>query len=342
MRIIPANSATAALRRIAFTLVDATDLITPEDISVTGVKVSLSIDGGTPANSTNDIVKVSGSTGEYYLELTQTEANQTAGALVRGALTPSGCALTKLTAQIGPGGVFATTVDANVVQVSGDSTAADTLELFAEALDQATGQLDSGSLADGTITAAKIATDAITADKIAADAIGASELAAGAVSEIQSGLATASALATVAGYIDTEIATLQTTVDRIEADTQDLQAQVGVDGAGLTAIGDTRLANLDAAVSTRSTVTTAQVNAEVDTALADVGLTTTVTGRIDAAVSTRAAAADLTTVDTVVDAIKAKTDSLTFTEAGHVDANVQRINDVELAGDGSGTPWGPV
>lgn len=44
---------------------------------------------------------------------------------------------------------------------------------------------------------------------------------------------------------------------------------------------------LDAAISSRSTVTTAQVNAECDTALADVGLTSTITGRIDAAVSTR-------------------------------------------------------
>lgn len=39
--------------------------------------------------------------------------------------------------------------------------------------------------------------------------------------------------------------------------------------------------------------------------------------------------------------IKAKTDSLTFTVAGEVDANVQSINDAGLTGDGSGTPWGP-
>ena len=51
------------------------------------------------------------------------------------------------------------TVDANVVSVSDDETAADTLELFVEALDQATGQLDSGSLAAGTITAATFAAD---------------------------------------------------------------------------------------------------------------------------------------------------------------------------------------
>jgi hypothetical protein len=45
-------------------------------------------------------------------------------------------------------------------------------------------------------------------------------------------------------------------------------------------------------------------------------------------------------IDTEVAAIKAKTDSLTFTAAGQVDANVQRINDVTLTGDGSTTPFG--
>jgi hypothetical protein len=98
--VIPPNTATAALRRISFTLVDATDFVTPEDISVTGVKATLSIAGGTPANSTNDIVKVSGTVGEYYLELTQAESNQTAGTVVRGWLTPSGCALAKIQARI--------------------------------------------------------------------------------------------------------------------------------------------------------------------------------------------------------------------------------------------------
>ena len=73
-------------------------------------------------------------------------------------------------------------------------------------------------------------------------------------------------------------------------------ADTSVDQQHIPAIWvtDTELKNLDAAVSTRSTVTTAQVNAEVDTALADAGVTTTVTGRIDAAVSTRLATADYT------------------------------------------------
>jgi hypothetical protein len=107
MLLIPSNTTTAALRRIPFTLVDATDLTTPEDITVTGVKATLSLAGATPAASTNDIVKVNGAAGEYYVELTQAESNQTAGSYVRGWLTPPGCALSKLEAQIGPSDTFA-------------------------------------------------------------------------------------------------------------------------------------------------------------------------------------------------------------------------------------------
>jgi hypothetical protein len=70
----------------------------------------------------------------------------------------------------------------------------------------------------------------------------------------------------------------------------------------------------------------AEINATVDTAIADAALAT---------------AANLATVDTVVDAIKAKTDSLTFTVANQLDSNVQSINDVTITGDGQvGTEFG--
>jgi hypothetical protein len=50
----------------------------------------------------------------------------------------------------------------------------------------------------------------------------------------------------------------------------------------------------------------------------------------------------LSTIDTVVDAVKVKTDSLAFTVSGQVDANVQYVNDVQVIGDGEpGTEWGP-
>jgi hypothetical protein len=81
----------------------------------------------------------------------------------------------------------------------------------------ADGMIDAATFAAGAINAAAIATDAITAAKIAADAIGASELAADAVTEIQSGLATSAALATV------------------QADTDDIQSRLP---AALTANGN--------------------------------------------------------------------------------------------------------
>lgn len=99
--VIPRNTATAVERRIPFVLVDATDLITPEDITVTGVKVALSFGGAADVNSTNDIVKVDGALGMYYIELTQTEANNAPGP-IHGTLAPSGCARTYLEAMIGP------------------------------------------------------------------------------------------------------------------------------------------------------------------------------------------------------------------------------------------------
>jgi hypothetical protein len=46
------------------------------------------------------------------------------------------------------------------------------------------------------------------------------------------------------------------------------------------------------------------------------------------------ATTNVSALATNVNAIKAKTDSLTFTQAGHVDANVQRINDVAITGNG--------
>lgn len=49
--------------------------------------------------------------------------------------------------------------------------------------------------------------------------------------------------------------------------------------------------------------------------------------------------APIATVDTVVDAIKAKTDQLTFTKANELDSNIQSVNDVTIVGNGSGTPF---
>ena len=51
--------------------------------------------------------------------------------------------------------------------------------------------------------------------------------------------------------VSADVAAVKAQTAAIEADTQDLQTQVGTGGVGLTAIGDARLANLDATVSSR-------------------------------------------------------------------------------------------
>ena len=170
------------------------------------------------------------------------------------------------------------------------------------------GRMDSNmqAAANGVITAAVIATDAIDADAIADNAINAASIAADAITsaKIADGAITAAKIAD--GAIDAAtFASGAITADAIAAD----------------AIGSSELAAsaVTEIQSGLSTLTAAQVNAEVDTALADVGLTTTITGRIDAAVSTRATPAqvnaevlDVLTVDTFAEpsAVPAATSTL--------------------------------
>lgn len=129
-----------------------------------------------------------------------------------------------------------TPIPANATQISGDAAAADNLEAAADgtgynlgggqvvaasvtgAVGSVTGAV--GSVASGGITAASIATGAIDADALADDA----------VAEIQSGLATAAALAIVDGIVDDILVdtgtTLQAEIDGIQADTEDIQSRL--------------------------------------------------------------------------------------------------------------------
>jgi hypothetical protein len=193
-----------------------------------------------------------------------------------------------------------------------------------------------GSVAAGGIAAASFAANAITAAKLDPDV----------TTELQAGLATAAALAVVDSIVDdilldtaeigaagaglTNINLPNQTMDIVGNITGNLSGSVG-SVTGLTA------SNLDATISSRASaasLATAQTsiddlptNAELATAL----------GTADDAVL-----AAVATVDTVVDAIKAKTDSLTFTVAGQVDANIESVNGTTVTGSGTtGDPWGP-
>lgn len=100
---------------------------------------------------------------------------------------------------------------------------------------------------------------------------------------------------------------------------------------GITNVGDTGIVN-----------SLAIIRADTDTGIQS---SVNVTGFADTGMNDRLARilADTDTgLKTVPTAIKAKTDSLTFTVAGQVDANIQYVNDVAVAGTGaSGDEWGP-
>lgn len=183
----------------------------------------------------------------------------------------------------------------------------------------ASGFVSVAALAANVITAASIAANAITAAKIATDAIDADAVAADAVTEIQSGLATASALATV------------------QADTDDIQTRLPaalVSGRIDASVGAMAANVLTATAIAADAITAAKIAAdaigaselaadavtEIQTGLATAAALATVAGYIDTEV-----AAILAAVDTEVAAIKVKTDSLTFTVSGLVDANVLDI-----------------
>lgn len=109
--------------------------------------------------------------------------------------------------------------------------------------------------------------------------------------------------------------------------------KLGPSGSGTAQTARDVGGNVDVAVSTR--LASASYTAPLDAAG-----TRAAVGLASANLDTQLAAID-DYLDTEVAAIKAKTDSLTFTIAGVLDANIQRINDVVITGDGQvGTEFG--
>jgi hypothetical protein len=207
----------------------------------------------------------------------------------------------------------------------------------------ATGAVPVASIATGAITAAAIANGAIDAATFAADVdaeilsylvddatridasalntlsshdpgetiMGATDLGTGAGLTT---LATQASVNTIDDILDTEFPALVTAVADLPTNAELATALGTADDAVLAAIA--ALNNLSAA----------QVNTEVDTAISDAALAT---------------AANLATVDTVVDAIKVQTDKLTFTVAGTVDSNITHViaDPVQVNG-ADDTNWG--
>jgi len=135
--------------------------------------------------------------------------------------------------------------------------------------------------------------------------------------------ATISSRLATAGYTAPD----NTSIAAILVDT----AEIGAAGAGLTAI------NLPDQIMNITGDITGSLSGSVGSVT---GLTAS---NLDATVSSRLATAGYTAPDNAgIVAIKAKTDSLAFTVAGKVDANILVVNGVTVAGTGAaGNEWGP-
>lgn len=212
----------------------------------------------------------------------------------------------------------------NVAQISGDSTAADNLET---AFDDTAGAVPWQGIVDqGTAQSATGTTLVLRAAAAFADdeLIGATIVITGGTAGVgQSRLITDYVSATDTATVDTWTTTPTGTIT------------YKIIGTAASSSGSApSAATVAAAVwdASQASHTTSGSFGEIATEIASV------------LVDTNELQTDLTNggrLDLLVDAIKAKTDPLTYTVANVLDANVQRINDVVITGDGqAGTEFG--
>lgn len=156
--------------------------------------------------------------------------------------------------------------------------------------------------------------------------------------------AAAAALVAYDGVVVSDLSGLATATNVTNAQTA-IIAEIDAIPTNPLLTNDARLNNLDAAVSTRLASASYTVPIAAGT-IADAVRTelTTELGRVDVAISSRLASASyVAPSNSDISAIKAKTDNLTFSQAGIVDANIQYVNDVQVKGTGTELdPWNPV
>jgi hypothetical protein len=231
-------------------------------------------------------------------------------------------------------------VFARVGAPAGASVSADIVAVKA---DTAAILVDTGTTLDGRIPAALVSGRMdCSVGAMAANVMTAAAAAADLTTELQSGLATAAALDAVDNFLDTEIAAIISTLGTpagasLAADIAAIEAQtddIGVAGAGLTAVP-------------WNAAWDAEVQSEVADALdADIpavptaGSINDVLNDLDArlpASGTLATATNVAAVETDTQDIQSRLPAAL--NNGVMRADVQRVNDVEIVGDGAGTPF---
>lgn len=405
------QSTTVTIRLGPF--LDATDAVTEETaLGSMGVEISKNHGAFAARNSAN--ATAHDAEGWYSCELNTTDTN-TLGKLIVKAHAPATHLPVWVEFLVVPANVYDSLVggsDLLDVEVAAMAAGVVTAAAIADnAIDAgsiasnaitdakiATGAITSAKFAAGAIDAAAIADGAIDAGALAADAITAAKLAADVTTELQSGLATAAALATV----DTVVDAIQAKTDNLPSDPADeslviaatdaifarigapVGASISADIAVVDGVADAIKAKTDnlpsdpadaSVIAGRFDTVDASLadlptNAELAAALASaddavlaaiaalnnlsqadvrtaVGLASanldTQLSAVDDYVDTEIAAlvTAVAAVNTLATAIKAKTDSLTFSIANRVSANITHVigSAVQENGDET-TNWG--
>lgn len=246
-RIVKANQATANKRRVYFDLRDATDGQTPET-GEAGGQPQISTNGGAWTNTGIGTLNAIGN-GRYYADLTQV-AVATAGDVIETRFKSANTVETRGdTVQVvaydpdDAAGLGLSRLDA-AVSTRSSHTAADIWAVATRTLSNgaitnltfAASAIDSSAIAGGAITSAKLGGSALTSAKFAAGAITSNAFAAGAID---------------ANAVDSGVGSkiLNTLTS----------ALVTVGGLGKLIVD-----NLNAAITSRSAHTPADVRAEVD------------------------------------------------------------------------------
>lgn len=308
----------------------------------------VSLDGAAFADCTNEATEI-GTSGLYYLDLTVAEMTADA-VIIRVQTATAGAKTTPMVLYPEEAGDYraaVTSMGAGVLDAA--AIAADAITAAKVAADVGT-EIRTGLATSAEITALDAVVDTVKVDTAAilvdTAEIGAAGAGLSAVpwnaswdaevqSEVADGLAAydpptkAELDAAVAPLaLEASLAVVDANVDAVLVDTAALDARVPSDPADQSLIIAATTA-VQSAIAALNNISTADLAA----ALATYDGPTK--AELDAAVALLATAAELALV-------KAKTDSLTFTTGGQVDANVQSVNDVAL--DGAGTladPWGP-
>lgn len=318
--------------------VDVTDGFTPE----TGITLSGADEAEILKSNTSTTTDISGATwaaitgcdGWYALTLT-TSLTDTVGALTVMVNDDSVClpvfARFQVIEEAAYDAMYAASADpkADINVASIDANAITATAIASDAITAAkiaNGAIDAATFAAGAIDATAIANGAIDAATFAAGAIDAAAIANGA---IDAATFAADVDAEILSYIVDDATRIDasslntasvTTIPAILVDT----AEIGAAGAGLTAID----------LPDQTMNITGNITGNLS------GSVGSVTGAVGSVTGAVGSVTGLTASD--VGAIKAKTDSLTFTVANKLDINVLVVNGVPITGAGTeADPWRP-